>query len=58
MIAAEANQQLGDGAKAATYLNVLRKRACRNADDYETHMKLTTASEDDIFDEYALIFCH
>ena len=57
LIAAEANQQLGDGAKAATYLNVLRKRACRNADDYETHMKLTTASEDDIFDEYARELC-
>ena len=57
LIAAEANQQLGDGAKAATYLNVLRKRACRNADDFESHMKLTTASENDIFDEYARELC-
>ena len=57
LIAAEANQKLGDGSKAATYLNVLRKRACRNVADYETHMKLTTATEDDIFDEYARELC-
>ena len=57
LIAAEAEQQLGDGAKAAEYLNVLRKRACRNASDYEAHMKLSTASEQDILDEYARELC-
>ena len=57
LIAAEANQQLGNGEKAAGYLNVLRKRACRNAADFESHMKLTTATEDDIFDEYARELC-
>lgn len=57
LIAAEANQKLGNGAKAATYLNILRKRACRDAADFEAHMKLTTASEDDIFDEYARELC-
>lgn len=57
LIAAEANQMLGDGTKAAEYLNVLRKRACRNAADYEAHMKLSTATENDIFDEYARELC-
>lgn len=57
LIAAEANQKLGDGAKAAQQLNVLRKRACRNEADYETHMKLTTATQNDIFDEYARELC-
>lgn len=57
LIAAEANQMLGDGAKAAEHLNVLRKRACRNAADYETHMKLTTATENDVLDEYARELC-
>lgn len=57
LIAAEANVQLGDGAKAATQLNVLRKRACRNVADFDAHMKLTTATENDIFDEYARELC-
>lgn len=57
LIAAEANMALGDGSKAAEHLNVLRKRACRNAADYEAHMKLNTATENDIFDEYARELC-
>lgn len=57
LIAAEANQQLGDGQKAAEHLNVLRKRACRNQAEFETHMKLTTATENDVFDEYARELC-
>lgn len=57
LIAAEANMQLGEGGKAAEYLNVLRKRACRNEADYDTHMKLTTATQNDIFDEYARELC-
>lgn len=57
LIAAEAEQKLGNGEKAAEYLNVLRKRACRNAGDFDAHMKLTTATEDDIFDEYARELC-
>lgn len=57
LIAAEANMALGDGNKAAEHLNVLRKRACRNAADYEAHMKLTTATENDVFDEYARELC-
>lgn len=57
LIAAEANVALGNGEKAAEYINVLRKRACRNADDYENHMKLTTVDEEGIFDEYARELC-
>ena len=57
LIAAEANQQLGDEVQAATHLNILRKRACRNANDFDAHMKLATASEDDILDEYARELC-
>ncbi len=44
LIAAEATLKSGgDGAAAAGYLNVLRKRACRNAADYNggTGMQLT-----------------
>jgi hypothetical protein len=57
LIAAEAEQQLGNGTKAAEYLNVLRKRACRHASDYENYMKLDTASEQDVLDEYARELC-
>ncbi len=57
LIAAEAEQHLGHGEKAAEYLNVLRKRACRNASDYDAHLKLSTAGENDIFDEYARELC-
>ena len=56
LIAAEAEERLGNGAKAAEYLNVLRKRACRNEADFEANMKLTTATEDDVLDEYAFLF--
>ena len=57
LIAAEAEVQLGNGTKAAEYLNVLRKRACRNASDFDAHMKLSTATQNDIFDEYARELC-
>lgn len=57
LIAAEAEERLGNGAKAAEYLNVLRKRACRNEADFEANMKLTTATEDDVLDEYARELC-
>lgn len=57
LIAAEANVELGNNTLAADYLNVLRKRACRDSTDYETHMKLTTATEDDVLDEYARELC-
>lgn len=53
LIAAEANAMLGDEAKAAEWQNPLRKRACRNAADYEAHMKLSTANEQAVLDEYA-----
>ena len=57
LIAAEANVVLGNGNAAAEQLNVLRKRACRNAADFDAHMKLTTATQNDIFDEYARELC-
>lgn len=57
LIAAEAYQKIGNGEEAAKYLNVLRKRACRNAADYENHMKLVTATEKDVLDEYARELC-
>ena len=57
LLAAEANVQLGNGGKAAEYLNVLRKRACRDEADYEAHMKLSNATMDDVFDEYARELC-
>lgn len=59
LIAAEANQMLGDGAKAATYLNVLRKRAYRGdpATFDSSPMKLTNATENDVLDEYARELC-
>lgn len=56
LIAAEAEVALGNGGEAVKYLNPLRKRAMRagaNASDVE----LTTATEDDIFDEYARELC-
>ena len=56
LLAAEAEQQLGNGAKAAEYLNVLRKRAARDQAN-ESSWKLTTATEEDIFDEYARELC-
>ena len=61
LIAAEAALHVnnGDGATAANYLNVLRKRACRNSVDFNasTGMQLTTATMDDVFDEYARELC-
>lgn len=57
LIAAEANAMLGDEGRAATYLNPLRQRACRNAADYESHMSLSTASIQDVIDEYARELC-
>ena len=60
LIAAEATLHTGgNGAAAAQYLNVLRKRACRNPADYNagTGMQLTSASMNDVFDEYARELC-
>jgi len=60
LIAAEATLHTsGNGATAAQYLNVLRKRACRNAADFNaaTGMQLTTATMNDVFDEYARELC-
>lgn len=54
LIAAEAEQQLGNGAKAATYLNVLRDRAVREG---ATKHDLTSATEQDVLDEYARELC-
>ena len=56
LIAAEAEQQLGNGAKAAEYLNVLRSRAVRSGVNTASVL-LSTATEDDIFDEYAREMC-
>lgn len=56
LLAAEAEQQLGNGSKAADYLNALRKRAARPG-AAESTWRLATASEDDIFDEYARELC-
>jgi len=52
LLAAETEQMLGNGSKAAEYLNVLRKRAARSTAT-ESQWKLASATEDDIFDEYA-----
>lgn len=60
LIAAEATLQSGgSGTAAAQYLNELRKRACRNPADFNTAtgMQLTTASMNDVFDEYARELC-
>lgn len=60
LIAAEATlHATGDGAAAAQYLNILRKRACRNVADFNptTGMQLTTATMNDVFDEFARELC-
>jgi hypothetical protein len=60
LIAAEATMHTsGDGAAAANYLNVLRKRACRNPADFNvgTGMQLSTATLNDVFDEFARELC-
>ena len=56
LLAAEAEQQLGNGSKAANYLNTLRQRAARPGIS-ESEWKLSNATEDDIFDEYACELC-
>lgn len=53
LIAAEANAMLGNTTKAAEYLNPLRKRACRDAATFDATMKLTTADEQAVLDEFA-----
>jgi hypothetical protein len=54
LIAAEAEKELGNGGEAAKYLNVLRDRAVRaGASKHE----LTTATEQDVLDEYARELC-
>lgn len=55
LIAAEANQHLGNGTEAAKYLNFLRERAKRPG--YTGSVTLANATEDDIFDEYARELC-
>jgi starch-binding outer membrane protein, SusD/RagB family len=60
LIAAEATLRSGgSSADAAGYLNVLRKRACRDVADYNvgTGMQLTSATMNDVFDEYARELC-
>lgn len=60
LIAAEATiRSTGDAAAAAQYLNVLRRRATRNPADFNagTGMQLTTATINDVFDEYARELC-
>lgn len=56
LIAAEAEQMLGNGPTAAGYLNTLRQRAARPG-VAESTWKLSNATEDDIFDEYARELC-
>lgn len=60
LIAAEATlRSNGSGTEAAAYLNVLRQRAVRNPADFNaaTGMQLTTATINDVFDEYARELC-
>ncbi len=58
LIAAEACERLGEKAKAAEYLNVLRKRAAREtADASEYTLTSSDITEDMIFDEYARELC-
>ena len=54
LIAAEAEQELGNSGKAAEYLNVLRDRAVREG---ASKHELTTATEQDVLDEYARELC-
>ncbi|MCM1141237.1 MAG: RagB/SusD family nutrient uptake outer membrane protein, partial [Muribaculum sp.] len=56
LLAAEAEQKLGNGPTAAGYLNTLRERAARPGVARST-WELATATEDDIFDEYAREMC-
>lgn len=60
LIAAEATLMSGgSSADAAKYLNILRQRACRNTADFNTStgMQLTTATINDVYDEYAREMC-
>jgi hypothetical protein len=60
LIAAEATlHSTGDAGTAANYLNVLRKRACRNPADFNssTGMQLGSATMNDVFDEFAREMC-
>ncbi|TCC96593.1 RagB/SusD family nutrient uptake outer membrane protein [Pedobacter hiemivivus] len=60
LLAAEATLKSGGSAGvAAGYLNELRKRACRNPADFNagTGMMLSTATMNDVFDEYARELC-
>jgi hypothetical protein len=60
LIAAEATlKTTGDGVAAANYLNELRRRACRTPADFNgsTGMQLSTATMNDVFDEYARELC-
>lgn len=56
LLAAEAEQKLGNGAEAAKYLNVLRQRAARPGVSPSV-WQLTNVTEDDIFDEYIREMC-
>lgn len=56
LIAAEAEQKLGNEAKAAEYLNVLRRRAAR-PETPATEYELATADESVVLDEYAREMC-
>ena len=52
LIAAECYAQEGNGSKAAEFLNPLRERAVR-ASYTSSDWKLSTATMDDVYDEYA-----
>lgn len=56
LIAAEAYEKLGNGTKAAEYINKLRKRAARSGVDKSAY-ELATATESDVLDEYARELC-
>lgn len=56
LIAAEAEQMLGNSSKAAEYLNVLRQRSARTGVS-ESEWKLSSVDENVIFDEYARELC-
>lgn len=55
LIAAEANQMLGEGSRAANYINDLRKRSLRPG--FSGNYQLANATEDDVLDEYARELC-
>lgn len=58
LLGAEAAERLGNGGKAAEFLNVVRKRACRTADLWGTAVQpLSTATEQDVLDEWARELC-